>query len=194
MEKVMGFLSMVAEEVRGLQGATAGVTLVIGVLNCFLGYRLLRAWIALAGFYLGVLLFYTLVTYYTENTLIQIGAVLGGGLLLGMASFYIYRLGVFLLCTNIGTVVMSIALQPKDSLWFMLCLGIGILIGLLGMAFVKPMVIASTALGGGFSTAAAAAALLEREPDMKILIFGAVLTLAGVVIQAISSKDQDKKT
>ena len=51
MEKVIGFLSMVAEEVRGLQGATAGVTLVIAVLNCFLGYRLLKAWIALAGFY-----------------------------------------------------------------------------------------------------------------------------------------------
>ena len=194
MEKVMGFLSMVAEEVRGLQGATAGVTLVIAVLNCFLGYRLLKAWIALAGFYMGVLLFYALATCYTENTMIQIGAVLGGGLLLGMASFYIYRLGVFLLCTNVGTVVMSIALQPKDSLRFMLCLGIGILIGLLGMAFVKPMVIINTALGGGFSAAAAAAALLEKDADMKILIFGAILTSAGVVIQAISSKDQDKKT
>lgn len=191
MERVMDFLARVAEEIGLLQSSTAWVTLVIGVLNCFLGYRLLRAWISLAGFYMGVLLFYTLASHYTQNGLIQIVAILAGGLFMGLVSFHIYRLGVFLLCTDIGTVVMSIILQPRDLLRFMICLGIGILIGSLGTAFIKPMVILNTALAGGFSTAVSAAALLKKDTDIKILILGAVLTAAGMIIQAVTSRDQD---
>lgn len=192
MERVMDFLDMVAGEITVLQSSTAGVTLVIGILNCFLGYRLLRAWISLAGFYMGVLLFYTLASYYTQDGLLQIIAILAGGLFLGIVSVHIYRLGVFLLCTNIGTVTASIILQPRSPLRFMICLVIGILIGLLGMAFIKPMVILNTALAGGFSTAVSAAALLEKDTDTKILILGTILTVAGMIIQAVISRDQDR--
>ncbi len=191
MERCMEFLSMVTEEIGKLQVSTAGVTLVIGILNCFLGYRLLKAWISLAGFYMGVVLFYTLASYYTRNSLIQICAILVGGLFFGLVSFHIYRLGVFLLCMDIGTVICSILLQPKSSLAFMGCLGIGILVGLLGIAFVKPMVIINTALGGGFSIAVSVVALLKRDIDTKILILGTVLSVVGMIIQAIVSRDQD---
>lgn len=193
MEKLMDFLSMVTEEIGKLQVSTAGVTLAIGILNCFLGYRLLKAWISLAGFYMGVLLFYALASHYTRDSLIQICAILVGGLFFGLVSFHIYRLGVFLLCTDIGTVLFSILLQPKSLLGFMGCLGIGVLIGLLGVAFVRPMVIVNTALGGGFSIAVSVAALLKRDIDTKILILGTVLSVVGMIVQAIVSRDQDDK-
>ena len=194
MEKMIDFLSMIAEELSSVQISTAGVTLVIGILNCFLGYRLLKAWVALTGFTAGALLAYSLVSRYTGNTLIQIGAIVSGGLLLGLLAFHVYRLGVFLLCTTIGTTAVSILLQPKDSLRFLICLGIGVLIGLLGMAFVKPMVILNTALGGGFSIAASVAGLLKQEADLKILILGAVLASTGIGVQIAASRNQDKKS
>lgn len=198
MEKVMEILSRVAQGLGSLQSGphTAGVVLVIGVLNCFLGYQLLRAWISLAGFYLGVLLSYALVTLYTKDPLIQMGAVLAGGLLLGIASVQIHRLGVFLLCTDIASAAASWILQPQDILRFMFCLGIGILVGLLGMAFVKTVVIFNTALGGGLTAASSAAVLLEKEMNLKIWIFGAVLAVAGIVIQtiqAVRTREQGKK-
>lgn len=194
MEKMIDFLSMLAEELGNVQISTVGVTLVIGVLNCFLGYRLLKAWVGLTGFTAGALLAYSLVSRYTGNALVQIGAIVVGGLLLGLLAFHIYRFGVFLLCTTIGTTAVSVLLQPKDSLRFMICLGIGVLIGLLGMAFVKPMVILNTALGGGFSIAASVAGLLKQEADLKILILGALLASMGIGVQIAVSRNQDKKS
>lgn len=201
MERVMEIVSRIAEGLVGLQSGphTAGVTLVIGVLTCFLGYRLLKAWISLAGFYMGVLLCYALVSIYTQDPLIQICTVLAGGLLLGIASVQIYRLGVFLLCTDIASVAASWILQPQDILRFMLCLGIGILVGLLGVAFVRPVVIFNTAMGGGLSAASSAAVLLKKEVDMKILLLGAGLAVAGIIIQILQavqdsrSQEQDEK-
>lgn len=193
MEKIMDFLSMAAKELSEVQISTAGVTLVIGLLNCFLGYRLLKVWISLTGFYLGALAGYTLVSHYTRNSLAQIGVVLLAGLLLGMAAFHIYRIGVFLLCSNVAVVAASVLLQPRDSLKFMLCLGVGIALGLLGAAFVKPMVVFHTALAGGFSIAVSLAKLLQKEVDEKIMFFGMALFVAGIIAQAVNSRERKEK-
>lgn len=188
MEEVLEYLSMLANEIGSVQISTAAVTLALGILNCFFGYRLMKAWIGLAGFVLGASLAYSLASHYTRNSLVQIVAIVAIGLPMGLLAFHIYRLGVFLLCTGIGATAASVALQPGDSLKFLLCLGIGILLGLLGMAFVKPMVILSTAFGGGFSIAAALAGILKRQGEMKILILGTVLFVAGIVVQALSTR------
>lgn len=194
MERVMEIVSRIADGLGVLQSGphTAGVTLVIGVLSCFLGYRLLRAWISLAGFYMGVLLFYALASLYTDDPLIQFGAVLAGGLLLGIASVQIYRLGVFFLCTDIASTAASWILQPQDILRFMLCLGIGICVGLLGVAFVRPVVIFNTAVGGGLSAASSAAVLLKKEVGMRILFLGAALAVAGITVQIIQAVRADR--
>ena len=122
----------------------------------------------------------------------QIGAIVAIGLPMGLVAFHIYRLGVFLLCTGIGATAASVVLQPQDSLKFLICLVIGVLLGFLGMAFVKPTVILSTSLGGGFSIASALAAILKREGEMKILILGTALFAAGIVVQALSAKNQEE--
>lgn len=191
MNEALDYLAMLANEMGSVRIGTAWVTLAVGVLNCFFGYRLRKAWIGLSGFVLGASLAYALASHYTRNSLAQLGAIVALGLLMGLLAFHIYRMGVFLLCTGIGATAASVALQPKDSLKFLLCLGIGILLGLLGMAFVKPMVILSTSLGGGFSTASALAGILKREGEMKILILGTALFIAGLAVQALSAANQD---
>lgn len=188
MEKVMDFLSMAAEELSEIQIGTAGVTLLIGLLNCFLGYRLLKVWLSLTGFTIGALAGYTIVSHYTRSSAIQILVLLLAGLLLGMTAFHIYRFGAFLLCTQAAVVSISILLQPKDSLKFMICLAAAVVAGLLGAAFVKPMVIFHTALGGGFAAAVSAAEFLHIKTDAKIMFFGAALTVAGIVVQAVSTR------
>ena len=50
------------------------------------------------------------------------------------------------------------------------------------------MVIFHTALGGGFAAAVSAAGLLHKEADAKIMFFGAALTAAGIVVQAVSTR------
>ena len=176
---------MAAEELAQIQISTAGVTLAIGLLNCFLGYRLLKVWLSLTGFTIGALAGYTIASHYTRSSAIQITVLLLAGLLL---AFHIYRIGAFLLCSQAAVVSISILLQPKDSLKFMICLAAAIVVGLLGAAFVKPMVIFHTALGGGFAAAVSAAGLLHKEADAKIMFFGAALTAAGIVVQAVSTR------
>lgn len=190
----MDFLSMAAKELSEIQISTAGVTLVIGLLNCFLGYRLLKVWLSLTGFTIGALAGYTLISRYTGSSAVQIAALVLAGLLLGMAAFHIYRLGAFLLCTQAAVVSFSILLQPKDSLKFMICLGAAAAVGLLGAAFVKPMVVFHTALSGGFAAAVSAAGLLHKEADAKVMLLGAALAVAGIVVQAVSTrKDSPEK-
>ncbi len=191
MKEALNYLAMLANEMGSVRIGTAWVTLAIGVLNCFFGYRLRKAWIGLAGFVLGASLAYALASHYTRNSMAQLGAIVALGLFMGLLSLHIYRMGVFLLCTGIGATAASVALQPRDSVKFLFCLGVGILLGLLGMAFVKPMMILSTSLGGGFSIASALAGILKREGEMKILILGTALFIAGLVVQALSSGNQD---
>ena len=66
MEEVMEYLSNLAKEMGSVRIGTAWVTLVIGVLNCFFGYRLMKAWIGLAGFVLGAALAYSLASHYQK--------------------------------------------------------------------------------------------------------------------------------
>lgn len=188
MEKMIDFLSMTAKQLTEIQISTAGVMLAIGLLNCFLGYRLLRVWVSLAGFSIGALAGYTWVSHYTRSSLAQIGIVFLAGVLLGMTAFYIYRVGVFLLCANVAVVSAAILLQPQSSFRFVVCLGAGIVFGLLGITFIKPMVIFHTALGGGFSMAVSLAEILGKEADEKTMFLGMGLMAAGIIAQTVHSR------
>ena len=187
MDKIMDFLSIAAKELGGLQIGPPGLTLVIGFLNCFMGYRLLKVWASLTGFTVGALAGYGFVSQYTRNSLAQICAVLLVGLLLGAGAFYLYRAGVFLLCANVAIVAASVLLQPKDSLKFMLCLGIGIAAGILAAAFVKPFVIIHTALGGGFALAVSGTEIFQIKADEKTMFIGIGLFLTGIMVQSMTA-------
>ena len=99
-----------------------------GVLNCLLGYRLLRFWMMFVGFGVGALSGYVLCRYagisgaYRTRYLLAMGVA---GVGVSLVTFFYYRIGVFLMAFALGGVVSIYIIYPNSSALFYLCLLIG---------------------------------------------------------------------
>ena len=86
------------------------VILVFGVLNCILGYRLLRFWMMLGGFLVGGGLALVVVhTMGIQEKSTMLIAALAAGVVFAVIAFLIYKAGVFILAAGIGWEVLIVA-------------------------------------------------------------------------------------
>ena len=86
------------ERIGQIMTIVYGVICVFGILNCFLGYRILRFWMMIFGFLIGAGAGFG-VTYLSgvEDKMMIVGAMAGLGIVLAIVSFLVYRAGI--LCT-----------------------------------------------------------------------------------------------
>ena len=73
-----------------------GVVLVFGIMNCVLGYRLLRFWMMIFGFLIGagIGLFAIHQIGFGEKVYYAVGMI-GVGLLLALLSFAVFKAGIY---------------------------------------------------------------------------------------------------
>lgn len=99
-----------------------GIILIFGIMNCILGYRLLRFWMMLGGFFVGAALaFVSVYTMGTETKSTYMIAVLVTGIIFAVIAFLIYKAGVFILAAGIGW-TLSILFYPSYQLGSIFCL------------------------------------------------------------------------
>lgn len=152
LTRVMGVLQRV-RDMSELSGAATVVFIVIfvfGLLNCILGYRILRFWMMLFGFGMGagaglVAAFLSGV----EGKSAYLMAMLILGVILAAISFMIYRAGIFILGAGIGMSLGIYILHPTTSAMFFLCILIGVGLGCLAMRYAREVIIVGTSLLGG---------------------------------------------
>ena len=102
------------------------VILVFGVLNCILGYRLLRFWMMLGGFLVGGGLALVVVhTMGIQEKSTMLIAALAAGVVFAVIAFLIYKAGVFILAAGIGWAASIYFLHPTSSAVFFACILIG---------------------------------------------------------------------
>lgn len=95
------------------------VILVFGVLNCILGYRLLRFWMMLGGFLVGGGLALVVVhTMGIQEKSTMLIAALAAGVVFAVIAFLIYKAGVFILAAGIGWAASIYFLHPTSSAVF----------------------------------------------------------------------------
>ena len=83
--------------------AIFAVILVFGILNCILGYRLLRFWMMVGGFLVGGGLALIIVrTMGTQEKSMMMITALVTGIIFAVIAFLIYKAGVFILAAGIG--------------------------------------------------------------------------------------------
>ena len=111
------------EQINRFMMAIYGVICVFGLLNCILGYRILRFWMMLFGFLIGACTGFG-VTYLSgvNDWKMIIGAMAGLGVVLAIVSFLIYRAGIFVLGFGIGVSLSIYLVHPTSSFTFFLCL------------------------------------------------------------------------
>ncbi len=152
LTRVMGVLQRVSDmsELSGAATVVFGVIFVFGLLNCILGYRILRFWMMLFGFGMGAGL--GLVAAFlsgVEGKSAYLAAMLILGVVLAAISFLIYRAGIFILGAGIGMSLGVYILHPTTSAMFFLCILIGVGLGCLAMRYAREVIIVGTSLLGG---------------------------------------------
>ena len=107
-EMLQQFMNMI-ENTRSIPTMTDismigfGVLLVFGVINCILGYRLLRFWMMLCGFIIGDGVGFGLAYSSGVTEKYMYAAIMVGiGILLAVIAFVSYKIGIFILGAGIG--------------------------------------------------------------------------------------------
>lgn len=180
------------EVVPGMIMAVWGVILVFGVMNCILGYRLLRFWMMLGGFMLGASLgFVGVHTLDVQDKYMYIGAMLAGGVILAVTAFLIYKAGVFMLGAGIGWAVSIYVIHPMTSASFFLCILAGVGLGALGVRYCREVLIVATSLMGGIMAGLSLAKLGNLREFPYGIAMSAAFALLGILIQFAINKPQE---
>lgn len=163
--------------------------LVFGILNCVLGYRLLRFWMMLGGFLVGcglvLIIVHTMGTQ--EKTMLLIAALITG-IIFAVIAFLIYRVGVFILAAGIGWALSIYFLHPTSSASFFVCILIGIALGTLAVKYCREVLIVATSLIGGVMSGVSLAKLGNLADLPYGLGMSICFAILGMLIQFAINK------
>lgn len=165
------------------------VILIFGILNCILGYRLLRFWMMLGGFLVGAGLAFVIVHGMgVEEKSTWLAAMVITGILFAVIAFLIYKAGVFILAAGIGWTLSIYFLHPTTSAVFFACILIGIALGSLAVKYCREVLIVATSLIGGLMAGISAAKLGDLEDIPYGLGMSVGFAILGILIQLAINK------
>jgi hypothetical protein len=172
------------------------VTIAIGLVSCFLGYKLLRIWMALIGFVIGMAIGYFASYKYFSNMVIPIIIGFLAGVIIGFIAYRIYLFGVFLiaLVTTLGFFGQLLAHYNEPGwVWILLTAILAIVAAIIATKFVKPVIIISTALNGATTVMMGIFKLLQIDAKHILLIAALLLAILGIMVQFFTNKNSENK-
>ena len=169
--------------------AIFAVILVFGILNCILGYRLLRFWMMVGGFLVGGGLALIIVrTMGTQEKSMMMIAALVTGIIFAVIAFLIYKAGVFILAAGIGWALSIYFLHPTSSASFFACIIIGVALGSMAVKYCREVLIVSTSLIGGVMAGVSLAKLGDLADFPYGLGMSVGFAIIGMLIQFAINK------
>ncbi len=123
------------------------IDLILGLITCFFGYKFSKALLAILGFIIGYkFAMASLPSYIIESWMLTTCSIIIG-IILGFISYKLYLIGIFILC-GVSTYILCQFIGVDQSLRIIIGIISGILAGILGVKFTKPLLIISTSLSG----------------------------------------------
>ena len=180
--------------------------LVIALLYVFFGYKLLRVYISLLGFLIGLVIGVVLCAVFDlQNTTAVIVIICVCAVALAALGFWLYKAGLFVMIVLslfpvILSVVSDFATIKPVFMWIGSIL-FALLLAILAMFFVRPVVIIVTAFSGGLSIASLVVNNLLPEiaqvnttdgARIFMLIIGGVIAVLGIYFQFMTTKSAAK--
>ncbi len=158
------------------------VTIIIGLITCFFGYKLNKTIIAIFGLIIGYNLGVTLLpNVITDQTTIYIISVIIA-IAIGLISYKLYLVGIFLLCA-LAAYILCDNLQLAQNIKTIVGLITGIIAGILGVKFTRPLVIISTSLAGATTFAENILNLLNYQNNNLTIIISIIVAIIGIIYQ-----------
>ena len=167
-------------------------SVVLGLVSCFLGYKLLKIWMAFVGFLIGMALGYYFTYQHVANVAIPILVGFLLGLLVGFIAYRIYLLGVFIIAfvTTFGFIGQLLAqYNEPDWLWLILTLVLALIAAALALKFVKPVIIIGTSLNGAVTVMSGAFKIMKVDALNTMLLAALLLAVLGVMVQFFTNKN-----
>lgn len=196
LKNVMGIAARVHDmQLAGtLSMIVFGVVLVFGIMNCVLGYRILRFWMMIFGFLIGagIGLFAVNQIGLGEKLYYVVGMV-GAGLILAILSFAVFKAGIFIIGAGIGLTLTIYIIHPTTSFSFFICLLAGVGLGMLALRYEREVIIVGTSILGGILSGFATARLANMEEIPFGIVFSIGFALIGMLIQFAINKPKDDR-
>ena len=171
-----------------------GIILSFGIMNCILGYRLLRFRMMVGGFFVGAALaFVSVYTMGTETKSTYMIAVLVTGIIFAVIAFLIYKAGVFILAAGIGWTLSIYFIRPTSSAVFFACILIGIALGSLAVKYCREVSIVGTSLCGGIMAGISLAKIGDLADFPYGLGLSAGFAVLGMLIQFAINKSHEEE-
>ncbi|WP_099467642.1 ABC-2 transporter permease [Konateibacter massiliensis] len=173
--------------------AAAIPVLIIALINCFFGHKAFRILVGIAGIILGGGIGVGAVTgisLFMSSKMPSVGmmiiSAIVGAVVIGFASFKLYKAGAFFMGFVTGVILGVVAMKMINQDEYVIAGVIGgLLMGLLAIDLYRHVVILLTAINGGIVSAACLSVLLSQDDPSFILKVGIFFSVAGVIAQYI---------
>lgn len=192
-EALLQSLPGMEEQMKNALMIASIVSIVIGLLWCFLGLKLVRVWAALLGLVLGFGIGAGAgAAFHLDSMMILIcGAV--AGLLLAVLGAVFYHVGVFILAWITGSSLAMMLLRPQDWKISLACLGVGLVIALLTIRFAELIMIVITGIYGAAGAGSGIISFLPVDNQIIRIAITVVLAAAGIAVQLLMESGKQKK-
>ena len=112
------------------------------------------------------------------------GVVVAGGIIFGVLSWFLYRVGVFLLVLVETFGVAVTILKPESWIPAAIGLAVALVLAILAAIYVEPFVIVVTGLAGGIAAGSNIAVLAGLGDTSWIgLAIGVAIAVIGIIVQ-----------
>lgn len=176
--------------------------LIVGIINCFLGYKLFRKMVAIIGaIAISLLLSAGYAAFKTwrgseSSFFIMIALAVIGIVIGGFVAYKLYLAGAFCMgfVTGMtgGAIVMRVADQNSIMIGGVIA---GLLMGLLAVDLYKHAIIVMTSINGSMLIAISMAVLLKKADPSFVLKTAIIMAFIGIIVQYIlAAVLPDKKT
>jgi hypothetical protein len=182
--------------------------LVIALLYVFFGYKLLRVYISLLGFLIGLVIGVVICAVFDlQNSTAVIVIICVCAIALAALGFWLYKAGLFvMILLSLFPIILSVVSEFTTVEPVFMWIGsilFALVLAILAMFFVRPVVIIVTAFSGGLSIASLVVNNLLPEiaqvnttdgARIFMLIIGAVIAVLGIYFQFVTTKPAAKST
>lgn len=175
------------------------ITLILGIVYCFFGFKAVKFLSTLVGFCIGLGIGYAIAsTAKLEQPLTLVVPIIGA-VMFAILGFFLYRIGVFLVVLlAVSSIASSLLLEYTkldETVVMIAALVVGVILSILCVVYLRPIVIISTALAGGlmFSNELFENLIKVRwSPQVETIVrlgVGVILALIGMIYQFQSTKN-----
>jgi hypothetical protein len=174
-------------EFNSIMRIFACISLIIGAVECFAGFKIMKAMLIIWGFFIGAIIG---VAVWGVSNSIALGVILVllVGIGFAMLSYKLYLVGIFMLIASLTAVTMVYLISA--TIWIALMLAVPL--GILAVCFVKPVVIITTSISGAGIILSSAYVMMNLGLNVNYVVtvfLWIPIALAGIACQCITTEN-----